>query len=151
MLPRAAQIAIALLLAALLTAVAASVFSTQFVIAALTAIDVEVPFGVRLSMTFTDLAILMILLPAAIACFVPAFVIAEALARWLGGRRELWFALAGGTALVTELLLIESVLGLMPVGGARTTAGMALQGVAGVLGGVAFSRLAAMPAAGEKR
>ena len=65
MLVRARQIGLAFLAATLLTAIAASVFSTQFVIAGLTAVNVDIPFGVRLSMTFTDLAILRMLLPAA--------------------------------------------------------------------------------------
>jgi hypothetical protein len=149
MLVRARQIGLAFLAATLVTAVAASVCSTQFVIAALVAVNVEIPFGVRLSMTFTDLHILRMLLPAAIACLLPAFIVAEQLSRFVGGRRDVWFAVAGGTAFLAELLIIEAVLGLMPIGGARSGAGMAMQGVAGVLGGIVYARLSATPVSGE--
>ena len=144
MFARARQLGTAFLFASLVTAVAASVFSTQFVIAALAAVGVDIPFGTRLVMTITDLRILTIFLPATIACFLPAFLLAEFLSRRTGARIA-WFAVAGGAALVTELMIIEAALGLMPIGGARSTAGMAMQGVAGVLGGVAFARLTPAP------
>jgi len=136
------QVVVAFAGAAVLASIAASVSSTQFVIAALGAIDVDVPLSTRLIMTVEDLAILRTLLPATVACFLPAFWVAEAAATALGGNRSLWLALAGGTALVAEILIIEAALGLMPIGGARTVAGLAMQGVAGALGGIVFARLA---------
>lgn len=131
------------------TAVLASVFSTQFVIAGLSGIGVEIPLTTRLVMTITDLAILLVLVPAAAACFLPAFALAGYASHRLGGDRQMWFTLAGAAGLCVELIIIEAVLGLMPVGGARTVPGLAMQTVAGAVGGFVFARLTAAPAAGE--
>ena len=149
MLERVAKIGLAFIAASLATGVAASVFSTQFVIAGLGAIDVHVPFGTRLSMTVTDLRMLLILVPSAMACFLPAFVVAAVLSKHVGGSRDAWFVLAGGVALVVELMIIEASLSLMPIAGARTAAGLALQGVAGALGGYVFARLTTARSAAE--
>ena len=150
MFARARQIGFAFLLASFATAIAGSIFSTQFVVAALEAVGVQIPVGTRLLMTLTDLRILMTMLPAVIACFVPAFLIAGFLSRRLGGPRMAWFAVAGGSALVVELLIIEAQLGLMPIAGARTSAGIALQGVAGVFGGLVYTWLS-KPAIAEAK
>ena len=130
-------------LAATATSVAASVSSTQFVIAALGGIDVGVPLPTRIAMTVTDLGILKTLLPAVIACFLPAFWLAAIAASAVGANRTAWFVLAGGIALLAELLIIQAVLGLMPVAGARTSPGLFMQGVAGAIGGYVFARMTA--------
>ncbi len=127
--------------AVLLTSVLGSVFSTQFVIAGLEGIDVDVPTAARVEMTVADLGILETYLPAVAACFLPGFLIAGLCANRLGGSRYLWYAAAGFSAFVIELKIIEAALALMPIGGARSLAGLGMQGVAGAVGGLAFAFL----------
>ena len=126
--------------AVVVAGVLASVFSTQFVIAGLQSIDVAVPLPTRLSMTFDDFGILGTLVPAVAACFLPAFLIAGLLWPRVPGGRSLWFVLAGGAALVAELLILQASFDLMPIAGARSTFGLFMQGVAGATGGWAFAR-----------
>lgn len=132
---------IAFLAAMAATSVLGSLFSTQFVIAGLASIDVAVPFGTRVRMSISDLGILPALLGAAAACFVIGFPAAAWCRERFGGSRLAWFALAGGSAIIVELLIIKAVLGVMPVAGARTLAGLACQGVAGAAGGTLYAWL----------
>lgn len=126
--------------AVVVAGVVASVFSTQFVIAGLQGIDVEVPFLTRLSMTVDDFGILSAMIPALAACFLPGFLVAGLLWPRVPGGRTFWFVLAGGTALVTELLIMQANFDLMPIAGARSTFGLLMQGVAGAFGGWLFAR-----------
>ena len=141
---------LAFLASVLAAAVLGSVFSTQFVIGALGSIDVAVPIDVRLTTTIRDFGILPTLVPAVAACFMIGFLVAGLCAAKLGGSRRIWFALAGGAALVCELLVMEASLGLMPVAGARTHAGLAAFGVAGAAGGWIFARLTERTKAAER-
>lgn len=127
--------------AVLLCSLLSSVFSTQFVIAGLQSINVDVTAAARLSMTVDDLHILKTLLAVVAACFLVGFLIAGACIRWVGGSRTAWYALAGGSALVTTLLLMGWQMQLMPIAGARTLFGLFTQGLAGASGGVLFSTL----------
>ena len=119
----------------------ASIISTQFVIAGLQGIGVDIPFGTRVSMTVTDLALLRIYLIMGGAAMLVAFVVAGACTRWLPGSRQVWFSVAGFAALTCVLMLIESMLGAMLIAGARSLPGLLLQGVAGAFGGWTFERL----------
>lgn len=121
--------------------VLASIISTQFVIAGLQEIGVNVPFGTRVSMTVTDLALLRIYLIMGGTAMLVAFVVAGACAKWLRGSRQVWFSVAGFAALTCVLMLIESSLGAMLIAGARTVPGLMLQGIAGAFGGWVFARL----------
>lgn len=123
------------------TSVLASVFSTQFVLAGLAGLGVEVSAAQRLSMTIADLGILPLMGMAVAACFMIGFSIAVLAARFVGGDRRVWLVAAGASALVVELLIMRATLGLMPIGGARTTAGLLAQGLAGAVGGWLFARL----------
>lgn len=118
-----------------------SIVSTQFVIAGLRGIGVEVPLGTRLSMTVTDLALLRIYLVIAGTAMLVSFLVAGACARWLPGDRQVWFGVAGFSAVICVLMLIESMLGAMLIAGARTLPGLLLQGAAGACGGWMFVRL----------
>jgi len=68
--------AAALIAAALLTGVLASIFSTQFVISGLESIDVNIPINDRLTMTLKDLAILKLLVLIVAICFTVGFLVA---------------------------------------------------------------------------
>ncbi|MDJ0699460.1 MAG: hypothetical protein QNJ07_06345 [Woeseiaceae bacterium] len=128
-----------------------SVLSTQSVIAALADIDVEVTMATRVSMTVRDFGILPTLVPALAACLLPGFLIAGLCARLIGGSRAAWFVVAGATAVVAELLIMQAVLGLMPIAGARTLAGLLSFGLAGAAGGWLFVRIAGGTDLKEKR
>ncbi|MEM7360197.1 MAG: hypothetical protein AAF431_13935 [Pseudomonadota bacterium] len=129
-------------IAAVVTAsILASIFSTQFVIAALQNIGVAIPLGTRLSMTVDDLNILQTLLAVVGACFLVGFIIAGLAQRKLGGNRKIWYLVAGGSALLATLILMNTILQLMPIAGARTIAGLLMQGVAGAVGGWVFAWL----------
>jgi hypothetical protein len=147
---RTFKLAIALLVSAAVTALLASVFSTQFVVAGLQAINVEIPVSTRLSMTAADFGILTVLLPAVLACFLIAFVVAGFCASRLGGSRAGWFTAAGATSLIAELMIMQGVFGVMPVSGARSMAGLLTQGIAGAVGGYLFAWLTHQQANKEK-
>ncbi|MDD9998512.1 MAG: hypothetical protein OXQ89_12295 [Rhodospirillaceae bacterium] len=141
MVDSAVRNVIGFVVAVLAATVFASIISTQFVIAGLQETGVEVPFGNRVSMTVTDLALLRIYLIMGGTAMLVAFVVAGACARWLRGSRQVWFAVAGFAALTCVLMLVESLLGAMLIAGARTVPGLLLQGVAGAFGGWVFARL----------
>lgn len=126
------------------TALLCSVLSTQFVIAALQDIEVMIPMAVRLQMTVKDLAILQALVPAISACFLVGFIVAALCVRWIGGHRTLWYVLAGISALLSFYMLLNLILELMPIAGARTTAGMVAQGLAGGVGGWIFASISSV-------
>lgn len=126
--------------AVICTSLLGSIASSQFVLAGLTGLGVEIPLADRLRMTVQDFGILPALSAAVAAAFLPAFVIAAFIGRRFGGRRAC-FAAAGAAALVAELLIMEAVLGLMPIAGARSAAGLGALGVAGALGGLTFALL----------
>lgn len=136
-----AQITAAYFAAVFCTSALASIFSTQFVIAALQDVGVLIPFETRLSMTFHDLAIFETLLLVTAACFFVGFIVATTCVKHIGGARYIWFVLAGASALVSTLLLMTWHFQLTPIAGARTLPGLTFQALAGAAGGLLFSRL----------
>lgn len=132
---------LAYLAAVLLTAVLASVFSTQMVIAGLSDLNVEIDLATRLGMTLTDLAILKFLLMIIGACFLIGFLIAAFARSKLNGSRKLWFMAAGALAFLSALLLMSYSLQLMPIAGARSSFGLFLQAASGAVGGYLFAKL----------
>ncbi len=131
----------AFLLAVITTGLAASVFSTQFVLAGLESTGVDVPLAERVRMTVLDLRILILYSMLIAAFFLPAFLVAGLCAGRLPGSRRAWFAPAGASAIVIGLKLMEYSLGGMMVAGARSPAGLVFQGLAGALGGWCFAQL----------
>ena len=138
--------------AAYLAAVAAAaVFgcavSTQFTLNALSGFGIDVPFADRLSATVHDIIGMgpFYALIAAVA-FVPAFAIAAALLRWVPGPRPFWFAVAGGAAIVTAILIIRYFVGGTVIGGARTPPGLLAQALACGAAGWLFARVTAWKA-----
>ncbi len=125
--------------AVLLSSTLSSIFSTQFVIAGLQSVSVDIPIGTRISMTLEDFAIFKALLAVISACFLIGFLVASACIRLVGGHRNAWYMLAGASALVTTLLLMSWQMQLMPIAGARTFFGLITQGISGAFGGLLFS------------
>ncbi len=126
-------------MAVCLTAILASLFSSQVVIANLIEVGAQVDLGNRISMTLGDLGILETLVPVLIICFTIGFTVAYYCQKHLGGKRIFWFIIAGGSAFLSTLLIMRWQLQLSPVAGARTLAGLSLQTLAGALGGAVFA------------
>lgn len=149
-MPNKLRYIIAFIISVLAASIIASMFSTQFVVAGLRELAIEIPVATRLAMTFGDLAILKTLGIIVSLCFLISFVIAGLAKRYIGGSRLSWYTVAGGLSLATALLLMEQVLQLMPIAGARTTGGMSTQALAGAMGGFIFAQLT-KPKRGETK
>jgi hypothetical protein len=130
-------------LAAIVTAdVLACIGSTQFVLAGLTNMGMDVSIAVRFSATIHDVVGMAPPYAVVIAvAFLLAFAFSALLLRWIPGSRVLWYSASGTVAIIAALLIVEFQLGGMLVGGARTPMGLAVQGLAGGLGGWVFARL----------
>ena len=140
-MPKIIHLALAFVAAVVLTAVLSSIFSTQFVIAGLQDLGVDIPLSVRFKMTLGDLSILETLLMVISACFLIAFLIAGLCSSKLKGNRTAWYMAAGASAFFATFLVLEAVLQLMPIAGARTGFGLFTQAIAGLIGGYVFARL----------
>lgn len=137
------RLLLAWLLAAALAGLLGSIVQTQFSLAALAALDVPVPLGLRLLTTLQDLAGFAPMLALLVAGgFLPAFLVAALLQRWWPRQRALLYGLAGAAALATILLLMDATLPITAIGAARSPAGIAALVLAGAAGGLAFARLA---------
>jgi len=69
--------------------------------------------------------------------------VAAIFVRWTPGLRFWWYAGAGAVAMVTIFFALEAALGMMVVPGARTMAGIAAQGAAGLIAGAVFAVMSA--------
>jgi hypothetical protein len=134
-------------IAAFLLAVAAAtligcVSATHFVIAALGGIGVDVSLADRLAMTAHDVPGMgqLLYIVYAVALLV-GFIVAFLCCRWLPGDRRTWFTLGGAAATVSVLLLMDMIMGGMPIAGARGISGLLGQALAGTAAGYVFVRL----------
>jgi hypothetical protein len=121
--------------------------ATQFVLDGLMAIGVDIPLGVRLATTGRDLVgmgptFALVLIPG----FLIGFAVAGLVSRLLPGLRLAIYVGAGAVAMVTTLLAMTTMLGLPPIAGARTDAGLAVQALAGAVAGLVFARAVVRPA-----
>jgi hypothetical protein len=132
---------IAFIISVMAASIIASMFSTQFVVASLRELGVEIPTATRLAMTFGDLASVRFLGIIFGMCFLIGFIVAAVAKHYVGGSRLSWYTVAGGLSYTATLLLIEQILQLMPIAGARTIEGMFTQGLAGAMGGFIFAQL----------
>ncbi len=129
-----------------------SVIHTQFVIARMIGLGVDISLAERLSWTITDLKglndfsapseVLPVIM--VIALFV-GFLVAALLTRLFGGLRGPVFVVAGACAVVALLFTLKAVLGVMPIAGARGEVPMLVHGLAGVLAGGIFTLLTPAP------
>ena len=127
------------LLSACVTTLLCSLISSYFVLAGLAAVGVDISLDDRLAMTLHDLGIFTTLLLVVSASFLIGFMVATLASRWLGGKRLIWLLAAGFSAVICALLLLEVAFQLMPIAGARSTAGLISMGLAGLLGAYVFA------------
>lgn len=125
----------------LVTFTLASLFHSQYVVNQLVAVGVDVAFSDRLSLTIDDWIGLM---PTYGIILVVALTIAFVVTSWISrkyNKLHNWlFMVAGLCAFAAVLLVIESIMNIHLVAGARGW-GFYLQLLAGGIGGFIFSKL----------
>ncbi|MCC5885542.1 MAG: hypothetical protein JJT88_03820 [Gammaproteobacteria bacterium] len=134
---------LAFLAAVLVSAALAAAASTQFVLAELARLGVEISFADRLSMTAHDvIGMGRLYLPVIGVGFLLAFGVAALVIRYLlPGWSVLGYSLAGFTAILAIILIMIVAFGLVPIAGARSIPGMLSQCLSGAVGGYLFARM----------
>jgi len=119
-----------------------SILVTQFNLANIADMGMEVTLAVRLQATLHDIGGLAgTYLPLIAVAFLIALLVASGLLKVFPSRAQLLYLLAGGVALVAVHMTMKAVLGLSGIAATRTIAGLLSQGLAGVLGGYLFYRI----------
>jgi hypothetical protein len=141
------RVALAWLVASLVTAVAGSVIQTQFNLAAITSLGAPVSLADRQATTLADLAGFAPVFALIVAGgFLLAFPVAAVLSRARPARRALLYALAGAAAVAAAILLMELVLPVTAIAAARSPAGVLALAASGAPGGWTFGALAPLRA-----
>lgn len=138
------RVVLAWLAALVVTYALAAALSTQFVLARLADLDVDLSLTTRLLTTLQDIAGMAgMYLPLIAVALLVGFIVAALVVRWLlPGWQRLGYPLAGACAMVVLLATMEQVFAIAPVAGARSLFGLLMQGFAGAVGGLIFQRLA---------
>lgn len=148
-LQRILRVLLAFVAAVVAATVVACIIGTQFVLAALSGIGVEIPLADRLATTWHDLINFgFIPSPAfgfsygvviGIGLFI-AFLVAAALSYFLPRFHTVIYAVAGAAAILTFLGSSYFVFGASMFAFAQTPMGLITQGAAGAVGGWVFSK-----------
>ncbi|MBX3491360.1 MAG: hypothetical protein KF899_00205 [Parvibaculum sp.] len=139
------RVVLAFVLAVVVATVLGAVAHTQFVLARLSGLGVDISFGERLSMTLHDIAGMAPLFGAIVGSgFVVAMAAAALVYRLAGIQRTLIYTVAGAVSLGVTLLVMNSVFEITAIAGARSALGFLAQMVAGAIGGLTFAK--ALPA-----
>lgn len=118
----------------------ASILHSQMVLAKLVQINVAIPISDWLRMTAYDL---WGLLPAYGSAIAVAMLIAMLVASWLAQHQSRAFSatlfmMAGALAMLVMLLAMQPIMQITLIAGARSASGLALQCLAGLVGGLVF-------------
>ena len=133
----------AFVIAVLVTYLAGSALSTQMILQEVSSFGVPVDFATRITATVHDLAGLAVTyLPIIAIALIVAYPVTALVLRFVPGPRALAYAIGGAAALFALHSLMFAVLGMHPLPATRSGFGMALQAVAGAIGGWAFARIA---------
>ncbi|GGW80685.1 hypothetical protein [Alteromonas halophila] len=121
----------------------ASILHTQMVLTGLVQVDVAIPVADWVSMTAYDL---WGLLPAYGSATLGAMLIAMLIVSWLVQHQSRMLTLvlcmcAGALAMLVMLLAMQPIMQVTLIAGARSSVGMALQCLAGLLGGLVYAML----------
>jgi hypothetical protein len=140
----AIRILIGYLAAVVATTGLASALHTHMVVAALRKSGAVIPTDAQLGMTATDLAGLAPQYGVVIGiALLIGFAIAALLRRMLKRLAPIAYPLAGAAAIAVALTAMGMAFdGITPIAGARSTLGLALQCLAGAIGGLIFSIIA---------
>lgn len=130
------------LLAVLVTFCLASISHSQFVLLELAKVGAEISFSTRVSGTFQDL---VGFLPAYAPVIALGMLIGFSLITWISSKFKSgfagWYPIAGGLSLLTIHAAMYPILEITLIAGARSSAGLAMQVIAGVVGGWVFYQL----------
>lgn len=130
------------LVAVIFAFILASLLHSQFVMAELTLLGVEISLNDRLSMSLDDLIGLFPTYGIVIAIsFLIAFIVATVFIKKLSLSPLILYTLAGGVGLSVALLAMQPILDITLLAGARSTFGFLCQSLAGAIGGGVFSHL----------
>lgn len=129
----------AYLAAVLVTYASAVIAHSQSVVARLHGMGVDESVADRLGHTLHDLAGMAgLFLPIIAAALAVAFPVARLVMRLLPRWQPVGYAVAGGAALLAVHVILEQTFEITPIAAARTTLGLTLQALSGVLGGWVF-------------
>ena len=117
----------------------ASVMATQSVISSLSGMGVEVSFAERAAMTLSDIGSMAgMFLPMIAFGLLIAFMAVGLICHYWNHWRTPLYIIAGAAALVCVHLALNLAFGITPVAIARTATGLALQAIAGAVGGYTY-------------
>lgn len=130
------------LIAAIFAFVLASLTHSQFVMAELTSVGVNISMADRLSMSLDDLIGLLPTYGVVIAIsLLIAFCITALLVKRFSLPASLMYFVGGGLGITTALLAMHPILDITLIAGARSTFGFICQSFAGAMGGWVFCHL----------
>ncbi|WP_339725653.1 hypothetical protein [uncultured Paraglaciecola sp.] len=130
------------LVAVIFAFVLASLMHSQFVMAELTKVGVEILFNDRLSMSLDDLLGLYPTYGVIIAVsFLIAFMVASQLIKRFKLSPAIMYCLAGGMGLSVALFAMHPILDISLLASTRSTFGFVCQSLAGAMGGWIFNHL----------
>lgn len=139
---RATGVIVAWLLAVLIATLLGSIAQTQFNLAALAGLGVDIDASTRLRVTGQDLAGFTPLYGAVVAAaYLIALPLAALLTRGRPRLRPWLYAMAGGLGIIAALLLMTAVMQIAPVAAARTGSGLLTLAACGAIAGWAFATL----------
>tara|TARA_Y100001933_G_scaffold250243_1_gene286239 strand:+ start:929 stop:1378 length:450 start_codon:yes stop_codon:yes gene_type:complete len=124
------------------TVVTGSVIQTQFNMASLTELGVEIGWGERLSATWHDLVNFTPAYALLVSiAFAIAWPIAGLLKRWLPDQRTMLFALAGFAAIWTMISIMNQALPVTGIAATRSLAGVLALSLCGAAAGWLYTRI----------
>lgn len=124
----------------------ASIAHTQFVLAGLINIGVNISISDRLSMTMSDIIGLAPGYGAVIfVALAVGFLLINAISKWVFPLPNFRYAIAGFAAMAVALLAMYPLLNVTLIAGAREPAGFFTQCVAGFFGGLVFMSMNKKP------
>ena len=130
------------LVAVIFAFIIASLFHSQFVMAELSKVGVEILFNDRLSMSLDDLLGLYPTYGIVIAVsYFISFIVAGLLIKRFTLSPNILYCLAGGAGVTVALLAMHPILEITLLAGARSTFGFICQSLAGAMGSWIFSYL----------
>lgn len=130
------------LLAVIFAFILASLFHSQFVMAELTSVGINISFNDRLSMSLDDLIGLYPTYGLVIALsLLIAFIITTLLLKFIKLPSSSLYFIGGGVGVATALLAMHPLLDTSLIAGARSTFGFICQSLAGAMGGWTFNHL----------
>ena len=134
------------LVAVIFAFVLASLFHSQFVMAELIKVGVDILFNDRLSMSIDDLLGLYPTYGIVIAVsYFISFIVAGLLIKRFKLSPYILYCLAGGVGITVALLAMHPILNITLLAGARSTFGFVCQSLAGAIGGMVFANLRSQP------